>query len=199
MPQETRFDILRHGEPEGEDCFRGSGVDHPLTELGWQQMQTAIAQNTQWDLIISSPLSRCHDFAKKISAEMGIELIVDEQLKEIGFGVWEGRTKKDIQLHDADAYKKFRLNPVQNRPAGAEPLEKFSNRIWHKLEALASQHQSKRVLIIAHAGVIRVVIAKTLGLALDDVYNQLKIEYAATISCRFNDKGKAVLLLPTSL
>ncbi|MDH5393637.1 MAG: histidine phosphatase family protein [Gammaproteobacteria bacterium] len=199
MLQGTRFDILRHGEPDGIDCFRGSGVDHPLTQQGWKQMQAAIAQGTRWDLIISSPLCRCLDFGKKISAELGLDLIVDDNLKEIGFGVWEGRSKEDIQQNDADAYKKFCLNPVKYRPAGAEPLEKFSNRIWHTFESLAAQHQSKRILIIAHAGVIRVVIAKTMGLALDDVYNQLKIEYAATISCRFNDKGKAVLLLPSSL
>ncbi|MDH5518469.1 MAG: histidine phosphatase family protein [Gammaproteobacteria bacterium] len=199
MPHHTRFDILRHGEPEGEDCFRGSGVDHPLTASGWQQMQAAIAQGTQWDLIISSPLSRCLEFAKKTAAKMSIELIIDDQLKEIGFGVWEGRTKEEIQLHDTEAYKRFRLNPVENRPDGAEPLEKFSNRIWHKLEQLASQHPSKRILIIAHAGVIRVVFAKTMGLTLDDVYNRLKIEYAASISCSFNDKGRASLLLPSSL
>ena len=199
MPLDTRFDILRHGEPEGEDCFRGSGVDHPLSTLGWSQMQAAIAQDTQWDVIISSSLSRCLDFAKKLSADLSLDLIVDDDLKEIGFGSWEGRSKEDIQSNDSEAYKQFCLDPVNNRPAGAEPLEKFSNRVWHKLEQLASEYEGKRLLIIAHAGVIRVVTAKTMGLALNDVYNQLKIEYAATISCRFNDKGKAVLLLPSSL
>ena len=199
MPLDTRFDILRHGEPDGEDCFRGSGVDHPLTSLGWSQMQAAIAQETQWDIIISSSLSRCLDFAKKLSAEMSLELIVEDDLKEIGFGSWEGRSKEDIKSNDSSAYKQFCIDPVHNRPAGAEPLEKFSNRVWHKLEKLAATYKGKRILVIAHAGVIRVVTAKTLGLELNDVYNQLKIEYAATISCRFNDKGKAVLLLPSSL
>lgn len=197
--QDTRFDILRHGEPDGEDCFRGSGVDHPLTTLGWSQMQAAVAQETQWDLIISSPLSRCLDFAKKLSTDLSLDLIIDDDLKEIGFGTWEGRSKEDVQANDGEAYKQFCLDPVNKRPAGAEPLEKFFNRVWHKLEELSSEHKGKRVLVVAHAGVIRVVIAKTMGLALNDVYNQLKIEYAATISCRFNDKGKAVLLLPSSL
>jgi len=199
VPLESRLDILRHGEPDGEDCFRGSGIDHPLTALGWSQMQAAIAQNTQWNLIISSPLSRCLDFAKQLSSERSLELLVDDDLKEIGFGSWEGRSKEDIQLNDSEAYKQFCLDPVNRRPAGAEPLEKFSNRVWHKLEKLAAEHKGKRLLIITHAGVIRVVSAKTLGLSLNDVYNQLKIEYAATISCRFNDKGKAILLLPSSL
>lgn len=199
MPLDTRLDFLRHGEPDGEDCFRGSGVDHPLTALGWSQMQAAIAQDTQWDLIISSSLSRCLDFANKLAADTSLDLIVDNDLKEIGFGSWEGRSKEDIQSNDSEAYKQFCLDPVNHRPPGAEPLEKFSNRVWHKLEKLASEHKGKRILVIAHAGVIRVVAAKTMGLSLNDVYNQLKIEYAATISCRFNDKGKAVLLLPSSL
>lgn len=197
--QGTRFDILRHGEPDGDDCFRGSGVDHPLTDRGWSQMQSAIEQDTQWDLIISSPLSRCLDFATKLSADLSLDLIIDDDLKEIGFGTWEGRSKEDIKENDSEAYKQFCLDPVNKRPVGAEPLEKFFNRVWHKLELLSSEHKGKRILIIAHAGVIRVIIAKTMGLALNDVYNQLKIEYAATISCRFNNKGKAILLLPSSL
>lgn len=196
---ETRFDILRHGEPDGDDCFRGSGIDDPLTELGLQQMHAAIAQKTQWDLIISSPLVRCLDFAKILASKLKLELIVDDSFKEIGFGVWEGKTKEHIQHNDALAYKRFQEDPVKNRPEGSEPLEKFTNRVWHRLEKLNAEHQGKRVLLITHAGVIRVITAKTMGLALNDVYNQLKIEYAATISCTFNDKGRAKLLLPSSL
>lgn len=195
----TRFDILRHGEPDGEDCFRGSGIDHPISELGSQQMRAAIAQNTQWDLIISSPLIRCLDFAQKLSSELKLQLIIDDSFREIGFGVWEGKTKEDVQCNDSDTYKRFIIDPVKNRPAGAEPLEKFSNRVWHKLEELSTEYKGKRILLVSHAGVIRVVTARTMGLALNDVYNQLKVEYAATISCQFNDKGRARLVLPSSL
>ena len=195
----TRFDILRHGEPDGEDCFRGSGIDHPITKLGSQQMHAAIAQNTKWDLIISSPLIRCLDFAQSLSSKLKLQLIIDDSFKEIGFGVWEGKTKEDVQCNDSDTYKRFLLDPVKNRPAGAEPLEKFSNRVWHKLEELSTEYKGKRILLISHAGVIRVITAKTMGLPLNDVYNQLKVEYAATISCQFNDKGRARLVLPSSL
>ena len=195
----TRFDILRHGEPDGEDCFRGSGIDHPVTEHGMLQMHAAIAQNTKWDLIISSPLIRCLDFAQSLSSKLKLQLIIDDSFKEIGFGVWEGKTKEDVQCNDSETYKRFLLDPVRNRPAGAEPLEKFSNRVWHKLEELSTEYKGKRILLVSHAGVIRVITAKTMGLPLNDVYNQLKVEYAATISCQFNDKGRARLVLPSSL
>lgn len=161
-------------------------------------MQAAVTQKTEWDLIISSSLSRCLDFATQLSTDLSLELVVEDDLKEIGFGSWEGRSKEDVQTNDSEAYKQFCLDPVNKRPGGAEPLEKFSNRVWHKLEKLAVEHNGKRILVIAHAGVIRVITAKTMGLPLNDIYNQLKIEYAATISCRFNDKGKAILLLPSS-
>lgn len=194
---ETRFDILRHGEPDGEDCFRGSGVDHPLTKNGLKQMQSVIPAKPHWDLIITSPLIRCQEFATKLAEKLGLELIIDDSFKEIGFGSWEGRTKEDIKTNDSQAYQHFIDDPVHNRPVGAEPLEKFTNRVWHRLEKLNTEHAGKRILLISHAGVIRVVTAKTLGLPLNDVYNQLKIEYAARISCTFNDKGRAKLLLPS--
>ena len=37
----TTVDLLRHGESEGGEIFRGS-IDVPLTEMGWQQMQSAV-------------------------------------------------------------------------------------------------------------------------------------------------------------
>lgn len=196
---DTRIDLLRHGEPDGEDCFRGSGVDHPLTDFGWQQMQTAVKGRSDWDLIISSPLSRCLAFAETLAKQLSIPLEINDNFKEIGFGSWEGRTKDDIAVNDCDAYKRFQLDPVNNRPAGAEPLEKFSNRVWHNMEKLAQDYSGKRLLLITHAGVLRVITSRTMGIALNDVYNQLKIEYAASLSCRFNDKGKAVLLLPAPI
>ena len=68
-------DFMRHGEPEGGEVLRGR-VDHPLSKLGWQQMQLAAAPGlvngqsaatSQWTDIISSPLQRCRAFAEKLA------------------------------------------------------------------------------------------------------------------------------------
>ena len=119
----TRIDIIRHGEPVGGRRYRGHGVDDPLTEKGWRQMWDALPPDSQWDHIVSSPLTRCLDFATALAEKLAIESSIDEDFREIGFGVWEGQSKEDVQTNDYETYKQFCLDPVNNRPAGAESLD----------------------------------------------------------------------------
>lgn len=178
----TQIDVIRHGEPEGGRRYRGYGIDDPLTEKGWQQMWGAIPENPTWDLIISSPLARSLNFGNALAEKLGVPSIIDEQMKEIGFGVWEGLTPEEIIAADSEALNHFYQDPVNHRPEGAEPLEAFSNRVWTAYEKIAAEHSGKHVLIVAHAGVARAIMANVLDMSLDDVYSRLKIEYAAIVS-----------------
>ena len=192
---DTYIDIIRHGEPEGGRRYRGHGVDDPLSERGWQQMWDALPEEPPWDHIITSPLSRCQDFAQALAQKTGIDYRVHERLKEIGFGVWEGRTPEDIQANEGDALERFIDDPVHNRPQGAEPLDEFAQRVWEVYEKTAQDHKGQHILMVAHAGVIRAITSKILGMSLDDVYSRLKIEYAAIASTRVHDKKHPVMVL----
>ena len=177
----TNIDVIRHGEPEGGRRYRGYGVDDPLTELGWQQMWSAVPEQAPWQHIISSPLSRCTDFSYALAKKLNIKVTIKDDIKEIGFGDWEGKTPEEIIASDAEAINHFYADPVHNRPNGAEPLDDFSNRVWKTYEDIASEFENQHVLIVAHAGVARAITANILGMSLDDVYSSLRIEYAAII------------------
>lgn len=191
----TQIDVIRHGEPEGGRRYRGYGVDDPLTEKGWQQMWASIPENPGWDLIITSPLARCLDFSKALAEKLGIPSIINEQMKEIGFGVWEGLTPEEIIAADPEALNDFYRDPVNNRPEGAEPLKAFSSRVWGAYEEIAAEHVGKHILIIGHAGVARAITANVLDMSLDDVYSRLKIEYAAIISTLIEGDSPAKMLV----
>jgi len=191
----TQIDIIRHGEPEGGRRYRGSSVDDPLSKTGWQQLWNAIPKNPPWDHIITSPLSRCLKFSEALADTLKINYSVENNLKEIGFGSWEGRTPEDIQKNEGDALENFLTDPVNNRPEGAEPLDDFAERIWEVYENMAEQYKGQHVLVVAHAGVIRAITSKILGMALNDVYSQLKIEYAAIATTRISEGKKAVMVL----
>ncbi|VAW58643.1 Alpha-ribazole-5'-phosphate phosphatase [hydrothermal vent metagenome] len=191
----TQIDIIRHGEPEGGRRYRGSSVDDPLSKIGWQQLWNAIPEKPPWDHIITSPLSRCLKFSEALADTLKINYSVENNLKEIGFGSWEGRTPEDIQKNEGDALESFLTDPINNRPEGAEPLDDFAERIWDVYENMAEQYKGQHVLVVAHAGVIRAITSKILGMALNDVYSQLKIEYAAIATTRINDGKKAVMVL----
>ena len=191
----TRIDAIRHGEPEGGRRYRGYGIDDPLTEKGWQQMWNAMPEQPGWDLIISSPLARCLNFSNALAEKLGIPAIVNDQMKEIGFGVWEGLTPDEIIAADSEALNRFYQDPIHNRPEGAEPLETFSNRVWSAYKKIAAEHSGKHILIVAHAGVIRAITANVLEMPLDDVYSRLKIEYAAIISTLIEGDSPVKMLI----
>jgi len=91
----TTIDLFRHGEPVGGRKYRGQ-QDDPLTQKGWDQMTAAVGDQCPWDVIVSSSLSRCIDFAEALAQRHAIPLESFDQLKEIGFGEWEGQTAGEL-------------------------------------------------------------------------------------------------------
>ncbi len=185
----TTLDFLRHGEPVGGRKYRGQ-TDDPLTDKGWTQMRAATAGARPWSAIISSPLIRCMAFADWLSAEMALPVQTDRRLAEVGFGAWEGRNAAQLRQDDPACVINFKLDPVANRPEGAEPLADFHARVVAAYEAIRQKHAGQHVLIVAHAGVIRMAVCHALGLPFSQAYHinvgsagiaRIRIEHEAGI------------------
>ena len=166
-------DLLRHGEPVGGRRYRGN-QDDPLTDKGWAQM-SASTQGKTWDYIATSSLSRCADFAQYLSDAQGIELEVFDSLIELGFGTWQGRTAQEIGQEVVD---QFKSDPVANRPPGAEKLIDFQARVLTTFDEISHKHTERSVLIVAHAGVIRVIKSHLLNLDLEKMFT-IQVDSAA--------------------
>jgi broad specificity phosphatase PhoE len=151
----TLLDYLRHGEPVGGSRFRGNGVDDPLSEKGWRQMRETAAAIGGWQRIVSSPMRRCIEFARWLSDEHGLPLDVQHDLREVGFGDWEGTARRELKKQRRAEFDAFYRDPVNNRPAGAEPLDAFRTRISSVFEHLIATYAGEHLLVVAHAGVIR--------------------------------------------
>lgn len=165
----TTVDLIRHGEPVGGRKYRGQ-IDDPLSEKGWEQMRKAVGDACSWDIIVSSPLLRCAAFAHELAQRHALPLSFDARLKEIGFGAWEGRTAEQLQREDAETFARFFDDPVAYRPAGAEALEEFRERVIGAWNELLAHHAGKRVLVIGHAGVIRMMMLHVLGMPLGNIF-----------------------------
>lgn len=191
----TYIDVIRHGEPVGGQRYRGYSIDDPLTEKGWSQMRAAVPETPQWQHIVSSPLKRCLEFSQELASDLQVSYSVEDNLKEIGFGDWEGKTPDDILAEDSEALNHFYKDPVHNRPEGAEPLHTFSERVWNAYLSIIKQHHGKHILIVAHAGVARAITANILKMSLDDVYSRLKIEYGAIIRSSIDEGSPPRLII----
>ena len=187
----TTVDLMRHGEPVGGRRYRGQ-VDDPLSEKGWAQMRAAVGDTVPWTRIVSSPLLRCRAFAETLADRHDLPLALDERLKEVGFGEWEGKAAAEIE-HDAPGtLARFKADPVNARPAGAEPLADFHARVAAALEDLLAQHAHQHVLLVGHAGVMRMALAWALHIPLEHAY-RVEVATASLTRLRF-EGGRANLI-----
>lgn len=187
----TTLDMMRHGEPVGGRKYRGQ-VDDPLSEKGWAQMHAAVGEALPWTRIVSSPLVRCRAFAETLSESHGLPLALDDRLKEVGFGIWEGKTAAQIEADAPGTLARFKADPVNARPAGAEPLAEFHARVSAALDDIVERHDGQHVLLVGHAGVMRMALAWALRIPLEHAY-RIEVATASITRLRFDD-GRASLI-----
>jgi len=195
--QDTTIDLLRHGEPEGGRMYRGSGTDHPLSALGWQQMEDSLtalsADQKTWTHIITSPMIRCLAFAEQLSKQMNLPLEVLDTLVEASYGEWEGKTPAQLKQEYGDEYWGFYADPVNCRPRGAESLEALNKRVNNTLYDLLERYKGQSLLLISHAGVMRAVIGSVLKTPLAS-QQQINIPYAGTYRILDERRGLRICL-----
>jgi len=193
----TLLDLMRHGEPVGGRRYRGQ-TDDPLSEKGWRQMWEATGDYQGWQHIVTSPLQRCSAFADALGEKLGIEVTRDDRLKEGAFGEWEGRTATEICADADDPLRvlRFKRDPIAFAPEGAEPLAKFHARVGGAWQHILAAHRDQHVLVIGHAGVMRMIIAHALGLSPENCY---RIHIGNAAFTRIQVEQLEGVVLPTLL
>ncbi|WP_459868913.1 histidine phosphatase family protein [Endothiovibrio diazotrophicus] len=165
----TIVEVIRHGEPVGGSKYRG-WTDDPLSDKGWAQMRAAVAGRDDWTRIVSSDLSRCAAFAEELGARLGVPVELDEGFREVAFGSWEGLTSKALMDRDPQGTAAFWRDPVNHTPAGAEPLTAFRERVIAAWERLLARHAGERVLLVGHAGMMRILLLHALDMPIEGFY-----------------------------
>lgn len=191
-PNTTLVDLIRHGEPEGGPMFRGS-KDDPLSELGWQQMQAALGAGESWDRVLRSPMQRCVRFAESVAERLEIPLHVEDRLREIGFGGWEGLTAEAIQGRWGDHLARFWADAERHPPPGGERLSQFQLRILAAWDQWTERLAGQRVLLVCHGGVIRVVLGQVLGIPRERTLSAIDVPYACRSRVRLDRSAHGLL------
>lgn len=169
MPVTTIIDLLRHGDVEGGRKYRGQ-LDEPLSELGWEQLRNTTTHKQNWQHIITSPLKRCAAFAKELAHTHSLPLQTEPEFKEVSFGLWEGKTADELLDIDADKIKKYWNDPINTTPPQGENLLAFEQRIIRCWKNMLTEYQGKHILVISHAGVMRIILCHILGMPLTELF-----------------------------
>lgn len=186
--------LLRHGETEGGARYRGR-TDDRVTEAGWRQMRTALLADTNaWEKIVTSPLARCAEFAHAYAIERQLPLRVDERLRELDFGDWEGRTAAEIMETSPESLLNFWEDPWKHGPPAGEPIAEMCARViaaWRDI--IAGAHTT---LVIGHGGPMRVILCHALGLPLAQL---LHVEVAPGTLHRLTARADGACAVETPL
>ncbi|MFC3609366.1 histidine phosphatase family protein [Stutzerimonas tarimensis] len=187
-----RLDLLRHGATSGGGGFRGR-LDDPLSETGWAQLRDAMADHGPWTSVLSSPLQRCAAFATELARQRGLELQLEPDLRELDFGAWEGRTAGELMNSDAEALGRFWHDPYGFTPPGAEPVAHFEARVLGALHRLIDRHAKAHLLVVTHAGVMRLLLAQARGLPREQLL-QVEVAHAGLFTLHAARAGTQLLL-----
>lgn len=183
----TVIDLLRHGDVEGGRKYRGQ-LDDPLSELGWQQLRSSTNIKQDWQYIITSPLKRCAAFAEELAQAHTLPLNINNEFQEISFGLWEGKTADELLKTESDEIKEYWNDPINTTPPQGENLLDFEKRIITGWINMVTEFQGKHILMISHAGVMRVILCHILGMPLTELFkldvglakaSRIQIEHAS--------------------
>ena len=169
----TTLLIIRHGQSMGnlEDRFIGQ-TDSPLSPLGKTQAEITasyIAENYKIDKIYSSDLSRAFDTGKKLSEKTGAEITIDERLREIYAGEWEGLFFKNIIENYKEDFGLWMEDVGKSTCTGGESVKSVYNRAAEVLMEIAKENDGKVIAVTTHATVIRSMLCYINGIPAENM------------------------------
>ena len=182
------LDLLRHGETEGGARYWGA-TDVALSWKGWRQMRAAVAGQS-WDLIVSSPLRRCAAFAEALARELDVACRYEADLREMSFGEWDGRSASEILKMDAERLRNFWEDPSRHSPPRGESLEQLRSRVTAAWRRILTDRENRRVLLVTHAGPIRLLRAAQLGTQLSNLLS-IEVPHGSLITIECLTDGSA--------
>lgn len=150
--------LIRHGLTELNLKKRYCGsLDVCLHDTGRKQAESLREKLLfeKIDRIYSSPKIRALETSRILFGKRRINKIPD--LREIGFGCFEGLTHKEIMRRHPEIYEKWLKDPFNAAIPKAETLENFKKRVIKAIGKIAHENSDKTVAVVCHGGVIGVI------------------------------------------
>ncbi|WP_252236475.1 histidine phosphatase family protein [Clostridium sp. CH2] len=159
----TTLFLTRHGETEWNIAGRLQGSkDSPLTERGLNQAKSLRdrLKNEKIDIIYASPIKRALDTAKIISEPNNTPIVTCDELKEIGFGEYEGKYIKDLpKIGENNFLEEMFSGNHEVKGIDGETLLDVKNRTFKKLGSILEKEKDKNILIVTHGMALKVIMS----------------------------------------
>ncbi|MGE4298489.1 MAG: histidine phosphatase family protein [Desulfovibrionaceae bacterium] len=166
--------LLRHGRIPQVSPRRFVGqTDPPLDNVGRAQAEAVRRrlEDTPLARVVSSDLRRALDTAAIVCRGREMRIEPEPALREICLGAWEGLTVDEVRARFPGAYEARGQDMAHARPEGGESFADLDARAWPVFARVArTAHAAGATLVVAHAGVNRVLLCHALGMPLAHLF-----------------------------
>ena len=191
--------FLRHGQTGQSlaDTFSGSGSDPDLTPDGHEMADAFAAEykDKKWQAVYSSALRRTIATADPLCDALGMDLRKRAELNEISYGVWEGKTKDQVEQDFPDDYRNWLDDPSLHAPTGGETATAVANRANKTIAEIKNEFSDGEVLVVSHKATIRIIICRLLGIELRGFRYQLACPVGSVNVVEFTRQGPMLKVL----
>jgi probable phosphoglycerate mutase len=200
MGAPATFVLLRHGETPltPQKRFSGSGGSDPsLSPVGREQAEKvaeSLARRGTIEAIVASPLARTRETAGIVAARLGLQVTVEEGLRETDFGAWEGLTFGEVRERypaDLDAWL---ASPDAEPTGGGESFAATGARIAATRDKLVAAYAGRTVLLVSHVTPIKTFLRLALGAPPESLFRMELSAASLSAVAYYADGGASVRL-----
>ncbi|MEU6302925.1 bifunctional RNase H/acid phosphatase [Streptomyces chartreusis] len=200
MGAPATFVLLRHGETPltPQKRFSGSGgTDPSLSDVGREQAErvgAALARRGTVQAVVASPLTRTRETAGIVAAHLGLDVTVDDGLRETDFGAWEGLTFGEVRERYAEDLNAWLADP-EARPTGdGESFAATATRIAATRDKLVAAYAGRTVLLVSHVTPIKTFVRLALGAPPESLF-RMELSAASLSAVAYYADGNASVRL----
>ncbi len=189
------FYIVRHGQTNWNILGKTQGHGNSdLTESGESQARELADSmiNYPIDRIYSSDLGRAVQTAQIIGEKINIEVKKTKNLREMGFGVWEGLLIDEIKKCHPKTYDIWRNEPHLVNIEQGENLHIIKERIDKFIKEINEKYDNKHILLVSHSVTVRVMLLSFLNSGMENIY-RIKQDNTALNIVEYRDYGPIII------
>ncbi|MFC9112173.1 bifunctional RNase H/acid phosphatase [Streptomyces sp. NPDC057092] len=200
MGAPATFVLLRHGETPltPQKRFSGSGGSDPsLSDIGREQAEkvaAALARRGTVQAVVASPLARTRETARIVAARLGLDVAVEEGLRETDFGAWEGLTFGEVRERHPEDLNAWLASPDVEPTGGGESFAATAARVAEARDTLLAAYRGRTVLLVTHVTPIKTLIRLALGAPPEALY-RMELSAASLSAVAYYADGNASVRL----
>ncbi|MGA5078687.1 bifunctional RNase H/acid phosphatase [Streptomyces griseoincarnatus] len=200
MGAPATFVLLRHGETPltPQKRFSGSGGSDPsLSDIGREQagkVAAALARRGTVQAVVASPLARTRETARIVAARLGLDVAVEDGLRETDFGAWEGLTFGEVRERYPEDLDAWLASPDAEPTGGGESFAATAVRVAEARDRLLAEYRGRTVLLVTHVTPIKMMVRLALGAPPEALF-RMELSAASLSAVAYYADGNASVRL----